>query len=344
MVTVRSSSSSGVSPSSSWTSCGRRPTSVGLTWKWRKRTYSVPARTCPRSKRDLPVPARLADGRRDSRVQRDPLDPAGVEHERRSLDLPVGADREAGHEEEAAANVLGRVDLELDAVRGSGVGLRSLAERVQQAEEAEQSERREHGPAHERPPLAADEVAVPLQSQPVRRRGHAEQFARGESSPTGEAATLRRLRAPVAQGIERCPAEAEVARSNRAGRIARRGEALGAEGAGERPTHDRPHCDVRDRVGDRPEHDSALSDGAPPMTRARAATRIGFATAAAKAYERSEPRWSHATGCASRRLARIDSSRRSIRAPLPENQSSQCRSIQRQEPITRRTTAVVAAA
>ena len=139
----------------------------------------------PEVEGDLPVPARLADGRRDGRVQRDPLDPAGVEHERRSLDLPVGADREAGHEEEAAANVLGRVDLELDAVRGGGVGLRSLAERVQQAEEAEQSERREHGPAHERPSLATGEVAVPLQSQPVRRRGHAKQFARGVSSPTG---------------------------------------------------------------------------------------------------------------------------------------------------------------
>ena len=35
--------------------------------------------------------------------------------------------------------------------------------------------------------------------------------------PDGEAATLF-LPAPVAQGIERCPAEAEVARSNRAGR------------------------------------------------------------------------------------------------------------------------------
>ena len=37
--------------------------------------------------------------------------------------------------------------------------------------------------------------------------------------PGGDAATLF-LPAPVAQGIERCPAEAEVARSNRAGRIA----------------------------------------------------------------------------------------------------------------------------
>ena len=36
--------------------------------------------------------------------------------------------------------------------------------------------------------------------------------------PRGDAATLS-LPAPVAQGIERCPAEAEVARSNRAGRI-----------------------------------------------------------------------------------------------------------------------------
>ena len=35
--------------------------------------------------------------------------------------------------------------------------------------------------------------------------------------PRGDAATLS-LPAPVAQGIERCPAEAEVARSNRAGR------------------------------------------------------------------------------------------------------------------------------
>ena len=36
--------------------------------------------------------------------------------------------------------------------------------------------------------------------------------------PAWTPATLGEL-APVAQGIERCPAEAEVARSNRAGRV-----------------------------------------------------------------------------------------------------------------------------
>ena len=46
-------------------------------------------------------------------------------------------------------------------------------------------------------------------------------LARRRSSRRNTAATLG-SRAPVAQGIERCPAEAEVARSNRAGRMPRR--------------------------------------------------------------------------------------------------------------------------
>ncbi len=45
----------------------------------------------------------------------------------------------------------------------------------------------------------------------------------------GDAATLS-LPAPVAQGIERCPAEAEVARSNRAGRMTGGGRFLADHG------------------------------------------------------------------------------------------------------------------
>src|SRR4029453_3732496 len=63
--------------------------------------------------------------------------------------------------------------------------------------------------------------------------------------------------------------------------------------------------------------------GVPPRKRAKGGTRIGLATAAARAYQRSDPRWVHATGCAIRRLARIFSSRSSIRALLPEHQSLQ---------------------
>ena len=48
-----------------------------------------------------------------------------------------------------------------------------------------------------------------------------------------------------------------------------------------------------------------------------------MATAAANAYQRSEPRWIHATGCRISRLARIPSSLVSIRLPLPDSQSSQ---------------------
>ena len=78
--------------------------------------------------------------------------------------------------------------------------------------------------------------------------------------------------------------------------------------------------------------------GLPPPTRAKAPTRIGLASAAAHAYQRSEPRWIHATGCFISRLARIVSSLASIRLPLPENQSFQRRSIQAQQAMTRRTT------
>src|SRR6187551_2093334 len=56
-----------------------------------------------------------------------------------------------------------------------------------------------------------------------------------ESGRRGAPATLAPSRAPVAQGIERCPAEAEVARSNRAGRMAPRLNAEDSGGFSERP-------------------------------------------------------------------------------------------------------------
>ena len=76
--------------------------------------------------------------------------------------------------------------------------------------------------------------------------------------------------------------------------------------------------------------------------RERSRSRIGFATAAASAYQRSEPRWIQATGCLISRLRRIDSSLPSTRLLLPENQSSQRRSTQLQHAITSRITAPVA--
>ena len=51
------------------------------------------------------------------------------------------------------------------------------------------------------------------------------------------------------------------------------------------------------------------------MNLASAAIKIGFATAAAKAYQRSEPFWIHATGWLISRLARIASSLFSMRVP-----------------------------
>jgi hypothetical protein len=53
-----------------------------------------------------------------------------------------------------------------------------------------------------------------VESQPSRRRG---QRIRPREGPLGPSSLKH---APVAQGIERCPAEAEAARSNRAGRMA----------------------------------------------------------------------------------------------------------------------------
>jgi hypothetical protein len=84
--------------------------------------------------------------------------------------------------------------------------------------------------------------------------------------------------------------------------------------------------------------------GLPLMKRARAAIRIGFARAAANAYQRSEPRCIHATGWLMSRLARIASSRFSIRVPWPENQSSHRRSTQPQQAMTRKMTTTVATA
>ena len=132
----------------------------------------------------------------------------------------LGADREARHEEEAAAE---RARASRPRARrrprtrcrSAAAGRTRSAGRGGRAARAAASTAQRTNGRRSRP----DEVAVPLQGQLVRRRGHAEQFARRGTLLPGEAATLRRLRAPVAQGIERCPAEAEVARSNRAGRM-----------------------------------------------------------------------------------------------------------------------------
>jgi hypothetical protein len=76
-------------------------------------------------------------------------------------------------------------------------------------------------------------VAAASRTRRMRRRGEADdvrRVAEDAAAPSGSAraapatrlnvARLSRPRAPVAQGIERCPAEAEVACSNHAGRMA----------------------------------------------------------------------------------------------------------------------------
>ena len=157
-----------------------------------------PRRDAAEVERDLAVPVRLADGAGTSVFSVIPSSQPGSSTSVAASISSLGADREARHEEEAAAELLGRVDLELDAAAGRRVGLRPLAERRSRgrAGRAKASDtripQRTNGPL-----LAADEVAVAAEGQLIGHGGHAEQFARGAGLSYREAATaLGRLRRP----------------------------------------------------------------------------------------------------------------------------------------------------
>ena len=83
--------------------------------------------------------------------------------------------------------MLRRVDLELGCAAGHGVGVRPLAEDVQEAEDEEQPEERQQEPPDVRAPLAADEVAVPRERELVGHGGHRRGFAAARACPTGVA-------------------------------------------------------------------------------------------------------------------------------------------------------------
>src|SRR5262249_39952417 len=69
-------------------------------------------RDVPEPEREPPVPARLADRARLDRVDRHAFRPAGIEHERRLLQLLARVDVEARAPEQAATETLGRVEVQ----------------------------------------------------------------------------------------------------------------------------------------------------------------------------------------------------------------------------------------
>src|SRR4051812_40926320 len=75
----------------------------------------VAGRDVPEIERKPPVAARLADRARLDGVEGHPLEPAGIEHERRVANLANRLDVKARLEDQAAADAPRRVQLELDA-------------------------------------------------------------------------------------------------------------------------------------------------------------------------------------------------------------------------------------
>src|SRR5205085_45081 len=100
--------------------------------------------------RELPVPARLPNRARLDRVDRHALGPAGVEDERRLLQILVGVDVKARAPEEAAAQVLGRVELERRRGGARDCRQRTLTEDVQQTEDRHDRYQRKNDASDER--------------------------------------------------------------------------------------------------------------------------------------------------------------------------------------------------
>src|SRR5256885_16945071 len=114
--------------------------------------------------RELPVLARLPNGARLDRVDRHALGPAGVEDESRLLEILIGIDVKARAPEEAAAQVLRRVELEGRRRGARDRRQRTLTEDVQQAEDRHDRDQGENDASDERSMTARIvEIAVALE-------------------------------------------------------------------------------------------------------------------------------------------------------------------------------------
>ena len=151
--------------------------------------------------RDAPVAARLADGRRLDRVQRHALEPPFVELESSVLQVAVGGDREPRLPEQLAADVPGRIELEIGG-RGLRSGdVRALAEEIGQGEQRDETDEDDQCPPDPRVVSAPLQVAVPLQDDAVGNRRH-----RGTFSPKAEIEALSGLRAALVEERGKEPA------------------------------------------------------------------------------------------------------------------------------------------
>ena len=107
-----------------------------------------------------------------------------VEHDRRVLQILFRGDGEPRHEEEPAADVRGRLELERRGGRVAREDRRSLAEHIEQAEDRDRAEQAVADPTDD-DALAVEplEVAVALEIELVRHRGHALSFALRREMP-----------------------------------------------------------------------------------------------------------------------------------------------------------------
>ncbi len=111
-------------------------------------------------------------GRGRDGVQGDVLEPVGVEHERRVLELLDRLDDETRLEEDPAAQLRRSRDLEASRRALGGAHVHRLTEQVEEPEEEDDREQgHEHLP-NDRTRLPVGEVSVVLQGEPLRNRHH----------------------------------------------------------------------------------------------------------------------------------------------------------------------------
>ena len=181
-----------------------------------KRRYVAPAGMCPSSSTSFPswLPSPMGLGSIVLMVI--PSSQPGVEQEHRLLQILTRIDREPCLVVQAATNPSRRIQLDGRRPPSRLGGFRPLPEDIQQSRHREKRNEH-HDRATDRHLTFAGLVAVVLERQKVRRARHSAAFAARRCFPTS--LDWCGFGAPVAQGIERCPAEAEVASSNLAGRI-----------------------------------------------------------------------------------------------------------------------------
>ena len=144
-----------------------------------------------------------------------PSSQLGREHEDGVLDLLTREDAQPRLEDEPAPERARRADRQRGRRRDRLCGRRALAEDVQERGDQEREDKAQEDPAEPEFLRPLSEIAVALEDDRVRNVGHAAPFGGKKGCP---ARLHWSPEAPVAQGIERCPAEAEVASSNLAGR------------------------------------------------------------------------------------------------------------------------------